>query len=403
MRLTLRGRTLAILSAGFLLFGRLVAVQEFSMVGISLAVITGIGAVAVWTRSGTVEVRRRIFPARTHAGQDVRVDLEVRCRGPVGGGPVLLGDRLPEVLGGAVRTTLGAGSSRLRGRKVSYVIGPRIRGRYEIGPLEITHTDPFGAVSRRQEASGTADLIVYPSFEPITTMPIGVQRLGVIRHSPLLGSGDEFYALRPYAEGDDPRKVHWPSSAKRGQILVRQEELLGEPRALIILDTCANKHRGTGEDASLEAAISACASVATLAVANRMRLDVVTSDGPLLRTRRPRTDDVLEALALLEPSENADLTSALKGVDPRWTGGPVSAVVITPGIDKAETGILSTLVAAAPGGAVVLVAADTFDEAERWRRKEPSVALGRPVVVLRHGESFRDAWEGGVRGVALAR
>jgi uncharacterized protein (DUF58 family) len=247
---------------------------------------------------------------------------------------------------------------------------------------------------------GTSPLIVYPSFETISTMPSGLQRLGAVRSSPLLGQGDEFYALRAYEEGDDLRKVHWPTSMKTGQLVVKQEELLGEPRALIILDTCAVKHRGTGAGASIEAAISACASVAVLAIERRMRIEILTPDGPLLQTRRPTRDQILEALAMLEPSGRRDLGAALATTATRR--GAAVSVVITPGVERGETGTLAQLLAGSAGGALVWVVADTFSGERSGRRREPA-RLGLPLIALRAGDSFRRVWEGGVRNVVHAR
>src|SRR5207302_1312043 len=200
---------------------------------------------------------RSVRPAVTVADRPVRVELSVRASGHLGTGPVLLTDEIPPRIGNSVRLALAA---HRRDRAVAYTFTPRMRGKYAIGPVTIVHTDPFGALRRTTKVRGSSPLLVYPSYDEINSLPTGVHRLGVIRHSPLVGQGDEFYALRAYEEGDDLRKVHWPSSLRTGELVIRQEELLAEPRALIVLDTCAGKHFGTGATASIEAAISAAAS-----------------------------------------------------------------------------------------------------------------------------------------------
>lgn len=376
------------------------------MLGTAMGAILAAAAVSVWLRRGTVDVARRVRPSRTVPGTRVRVDLEVVAasgRG-LGSGPVLLADRIPPAFGEPVRVALERAGPRGR-RSVGYSLRPSVRGRYAIGPLQIVHTDPFGALQRVTEVPGTSSFIVYPSYEEVERLPAALQRLGVVRHSPLLGQGEEFYALRGYVEGDDLRKVHWPSSLKRGSLLVRQEELLAEPRALVLLDTCAAKHTGTGADASIEAAISACASLAIHALDRRMRVQVVTSDGPLVRGRRVTREEVLEALAVLEPSEQPDLSAALSQLDPRRVGGAAVAVVITPGMDEEELGVAAALASQTRGGAVVHVAADTFGKGLGWRDDARSASLGRiglPVVRLGSGDSFRRVWETRMHDVALA-
>lgn len=380
-------------------FGRLTGMRELLMAGTALGGILLVGWAAVLARRGTVTADRSLSTTRTAVGHAVRVELTVRASGSLGVGPVLLSDTLPPRLGASVRLALPSGSRR-RERSVAYMLTPRLRGRYAIGPLEITHTDPFGATSVRRTVEGSSTLVVYPAFEEISVLPAGVHRLGVIRHSPLLGVGDEFYSLRAYEEGDDLRKVHWPSSMKLGQLVVRQEELLAEPRALVVLDTCANKHRGRGPTASIEAAVSACASVGVLALRRRMRLEVVTSDGPLLAVPAPTEEQFLEALAVLRPSRNKDLVAAAERAGARR---PAVVVVITPGLSGAEMRALALRARGAMGGAVVHVDAGSFGTGRAPLRTASLAGLGLPIVVLRAGQSMRVAWQGSLKGAALAR
>jgi uncharacterized protein (DUF58 family) len=246
---------------------------------------------------------------------------------------------------------------------------------------------------------------VLPAFEEITTLPTGVQRVGIVRNAPLVGQGDEFYALRAYEEGDDLRKIHWPTSARIGELVIRQEELLAEPRALIVLDTTAGKHRGRGAASSLEAAVSACASLGVLAIRRRMRIDVLTPDGPLLKHRTPSERQLLHALAVLERSERPGLTGALQ----RTAGRPGRAalvVVITPGLSREEVRALAARARGSAAGAIVLIDAASFDtETKRSRRSATAdlAVLSLPVLPLGAGESFRQVWHSGVSGVALAR
>lgn len=399
--MTTRGRTLAVMAVSTFIFGRLTGMRELLMAGSALGGVLVIGAAVVWARRGTVSVDRALSTSRTGVGHPVSVELTIRAAGFLGVGPVLLSDSLPSRLGNAVRLSLPAGSRR-RERSVAYTIVPRLRGRYATGPLEITHTDPFGAINLRRTARGSSTLTVYPDYEEVTVLPAGVHRLGVVRHSPLVGYGDEFYALRAYEEGDDLRKVHWPSSMRTGQLVIRQEELLAEPRALIVLDTSAGKHRGRGPSASIEAAVSACAAVGVLALRRRMRLEVITSDGPLLDVPNPNQDQFLEALAVLRPSRRRDLVSAVERSRARR---PAVTVIITPGLSPAEMRAIALRARGTVGGAVLQIDAASFGPSAARRRRGSAnlAALALPVVVLRAGESFRAVWQGSIKDAALAR
>jgi uncharacterized protein (DUF58 family) len=280
-----------------------------------------------------------------------------------------------------------------------------MRGRHAIGPLEITHTDPFGALRRRRQIAGTSPLLVYPAYEEVSVLPTAVQRLGIVRHSPNIGQGDEFYALRAYEEGDDLRKIHWPTSMKMGELVIRQEELLAEPRALLVLDTAASKHRGTGPTSSLEAAVSACASLGVLALHRRMRLEVVTNEGPILKTRDPSEHEFLEALALVKPSRGG-IARALDRAE-RTRGRPALVVVISPDLGRDEIRAVALRARNSPAGAIVWIDAGSFDAVTGPRRRRPASphipVLPFPLIALRAGDSFRHVWHTNVKDVALAR
>src|SRR5439155_13575705 len=125
----------------------------------------------------------------TVADHPVRVELNVRASGHLGAGPVLLTDEIPPRIGNSVRLSLPSAMHR-RERSVAYTFTPRLRGKYSIGPVTIVHTDPFGALTRTTKVRGTSPLLVYPSYDEINSLPIGVHRLGVIKQSPLVGTGD---------------------------------------------------------------------------------------------------------------------------------------------------------------------------------------------------------------------
>lgn len=407
--LTGRGRSVAIFALVLFAAGRLLALRELHMAAAALIVLLVAAVAGVIARRGTLTVRRAVSPARTTAGGEIRVDLAVRNAGKLGGGPVLFEDAIPERLHVAARLalpSLPAGAERM----LAYVLRPNLRGRYRLGPLEVALTDPFGLVLRRQQLEGTSTIVVYPSFDHLDTILRDTQRSGAVRRAPLIGAGDEFYALRAYQEGDDMRKVHWPSSMRLGEIVVRQEEVQHEPGMLIVLDTCGPKHRGTGSAASIEAAVSACASVASLALRHGVPLQIVTASGTLLRTRRPSEEDVLEALATLRTSGEPTMMQALSASARAGASG-VTLVTITPGMTGPELDRAKRLARSAAGGVTVHVAAPTFGTgaqalaAERATRDgERGLAeLGLNVLRLRADDSFYDVWETGVRDVVVAR
>ena len=137
--------------------------------------------------------------------------------------------------------------------------------------------------------------------------------------------------MRPYRHGDELRRVHWRSTARHDELMVRLEERPWRAGTTVLLDRRDGAHRGRGADSSLEFAVSMAASVCAHLIGRGEPVDLVTEDGT--RAARParRLDPMLDALAALRPSARADLTgpdlptgrdvvAVLGAVAPRATG-----------------------------------------------------------------------------------
>ena len=139
--------------------------------------------------------------------------------------------------------------------------------------------------------------------------------------TPSAAAGDDFYALRPYVVGDDLRRVHWPSTARHDELMVRQDELPWQGRTTVC-STCAGPPT-TAE--SLEAAVSAAASI----VVGQQRA-AATSCGwspPTAPTRasgraRPHLHALLEHLAVVEATGSASLRTMIDARPARRPGRP---------------------------------------------------------------------------------
>src|SRR5207245_397722 len=81
-------------------------------------------------------------------------------------------------------------------------------------------------------------LTVYPRVDPILPLPQtrGHDPHAGADHPTALGSGEDFYALRAYQVGDDLRRVHWPSTARLDELMIRQQEMPWQGRATVVLD-----------------------------------------------------------------------------------------------------------------------------------------------------------------------
>ena len=129
-----------------------------------------------------------------------------------------------------------------------YEVLSRPRGIYRVGPVALVVRDPLAMA----EAGGTPGrverLVVYPAVEDLHGLPVvrGYDpTVNTARSSISPTGGDDFFTLREYQHGDDLRRVHWPSSAKRDNLMIRQLEMPWQSRALVVLNPRASSYPST--------------------------------------------------------------------------------------------------------------------------------------------------------------
>ncbi|CAN5129512.1 hypothetical protein BH24ACT1_BH24ACT1_04460 [soil metagenome] len=271
--LTRQGAIATAVSVALVVAGRLFAIFELFLIGAGGAALV-IGAVVVTGLTRLrLDVSRDLRPPRIHAGEASTVTLLVtnggRRRTPV----IQLRDAV-----GPGRTASVVLSPLAPGENVTavYTLPGEHRGLVGVGPLEVRVSDPFGLAALSVPAAPAVELTVWPLVERVMAPSLTVGRdHDVGPPTDLAPSGDEFYALRPYADGDDLRRVHWRASAKRDDLVVRQDERPSQGTVTIVLDTRA----GTYKDDTFERAVSAAASIAVAAARQGHILRLVTTAG----------------------------------------------------------------------------------------------------------------------------
>jgi uncharacterized protein (DUF58 family) len=235
-----------------------VAFGERELLALALFLVLGTAGGVALVRLATprVEVHRRISPEHLHEGDRAIVEISVTTRRPLRN--VIVEDRVAEL--GAARFAAAHIDSRTP-LVARYEVLARPRGVYEVGPASVAAADVLGLAEAGGD-TGTIDrLTVFPMVEALEGFPLVRGRDPSVQTShPTFAphGGEDFFTLREYAVGDDLRRVHWPSSAKRGELMIRQLEVPWQSRALILLDT---RDQLYPDDASFEHAVSGAASV----------------------------------------------------------------------------------------------------------------------------------------------
>ncbi|MBM7775797.1 uncharacterized protein (DUF58 family) [Actinokineospora baliensis] len=311
--LTTRGRCL--IAAGLAAALCSIVLNERDLMRVSVFVVALPLLVCVLTAVSRVglHAQRHIFPVRVPVGGRTEVALTVRSTGRLPTVGLLVSDGVPYALGGKPRFLIEH-LPRHTGTQLRYTLQPMLRGIQQIGPLKATITDPFGLAEFERELAGSSRLVVVPRVVRLAGVPggsgLGSGDDGSVRLN--AGQGEDDAVVRPYRQGDDLRKVHWRSTAKRDEMMVRVEESPWRGGTTVLLDRRVSGHRGTGAGSSLEWAVSFAASVCVHLHRHGHQIRLVTETGGILVSDAgdgAHSDDaVLDALAALQPVHQRDIS-----------------------------------------------------------------------------------------------
>jgi uncharacterized protein (DUF58 family) len=248
--------------------GRILGIPELFGLASAAIVVALVALVRLHLTRGTVAITARAVPPIVNAGEPAVVELTIEQSAPTGwlSGPVtLLTDHSQ---GPGLRQPAKIIVPRLaRGDRaqVSFELSTARRGTVVAGAYEAVSSDPLGLARRRLSVSGPARCIVLPRVEPLATVvPEGLD----LRAENGISAAERLIVgtsmLRHYAQGDDLRRVHWRTTARVGELMVRDGGDLDEPDRIattVLLDV--------GDEATpadeLERAVEVAASVLSAA------------------------------------------------------------------------------------------------------------------------------------------
>ncbi|WP_028569009.1 DUF58 domain-containing protein [Salinispora tropica] len=262
MGVTARGIGLFVAAAALLAAGFRFAYPELALLGAAGATAGGYAlAVAAWRPR--LAVVRRAEPDRVGRGEPATMTVTVHNSGRLRSANLVAEDRC-----GGVPVPVPV--LRLRPGKdttARYDVPTTRRGVVPVGPLRVTRRDPLGLVSLSRPYGETVPVWVHPRVHPLSVVPTGAGRSLDGRVDSVPHGSITFDSLREYVVGDELRRVHWRTSARVGELMVRENVDTSLPRLVVLLDNRAVAHpqRVAGLAESFEAACEAAASVLTAA------------------------------------------------------------------------------------------------------------------------------------------
>ena len=264
-----------------------------------------------------LRTQREILPPRIAVSGECQMHLTLHGTGALSG-RLLLEDVVPQALGGPRRVVV----ARLPQRgtvTLTYPLCPAERGVHALGPLIARITDPLGLAEYRCTLAGHSRLVVIPVVVPLSGLPAAAELGAGKSEGTRIGFGpsQDAVVVRSYRPGDDLRKVHWRTTARRDELMVRVEQWTEHHGLTVLLDHRNAAHQGSGPTSSLEYAVSLAASVYVHLRQRGQRVRLVTGDG-VVRVGAGEgasegidqgIDAALDTLAALRATEQRELAS----------------------------------------------------------------------------------------------
>ncbi|MER5458272.1 DUF58 domain-containing protein [Micromonospora sp. NPDC002389] len=381
MRITARGIGLLVAAVVLAGAGFRFAYPELALLGVAAG-----GAVAVATvtaaRRPRLEVRREADPDRVGRGDPASMTVTVRNAGRWGAANLLATDRCGDQVVPVPVLRLRPGTDTV----VRYDVPTVRRGVVPVGPLRVTRRDPLGLVVLARSYGDSVPVWVHPRIHPLSAVPTGAGRSLDGRVDAVPHGSITFDSLREYVVGDELRRVHWRTSARVGELMVRENVDTSLPRIVVLVDNrlAAHPDRVDGVAESFESACEAAASVVAAAV--REDLPVV-----LLFVAAPPSDHVEDEGAVGPLDRLAAVSLAAEGTVQQAAArlrrdrlGDTLVVLTGPG-GREDLGHVGALRGAYPS-----VVVGVFGAAEAT----PPGAAGLVVVDAADGAAFAAEWDG---------
>jgi uncharacterized protein (DUF58 family) len=352
-------------------------------------VLAPLGA-RTWVKlaAGPIVLRRRAGRGAMLEGDDVWVTLEAKPVANVRPPGLAVRERLARL--GARRVELNRGDRAYRG---TYVVERVPRGRYAVEESQAVIEDPFGLAHAEVELPPGGSLVVYPRLVHLDGLfsESGAHAQDGRRMLLRRQAGFDLHSVREYEQGESLRKVHWPSTARRGQLMVKELEDAPRDEIAIVLDADAGAVTGSSFDVQVRAAGSILRTHAARGRRAVLSLNAAQRQSVRVSSLDNDWQAAFEALAAVEPDGSRPVVELLARESP--AARALELVLVTARLSPALGTKLVQRALSNHGVSVVWVDAPSF--AGRPTQVDPELLrlqlAGIPVAVLREGQDLAAA------------
>jgi uncharacterized protein (DUF58 family) len=374
----------------------------------AVGILLAVGAAVIWTNvlARPLRLHRRIDRDRPLEGDDVVVRIELEGDGGMLPATAMLQDPVGRL--GDQEVVVGRDGRFLR---AVYRLRRVPRGRYRFTGARAVVEDPFGLAQRTQPLADSSPLLVYPRLARLDVLfaERGLRAHGAGRILLRRPAGFELHSVREYQSGESLRRVHWPSTARRHQLMVKELEDAPRDEIVVVLDAEAGNGAGPPGDSSFDAQVRAAGSLlwAHARRGRHARLVVtsgVADDSISIRTYDRDWPRALEILASAEQTGRRPVEALLNDQAGAATHARDLAVVTS----TLQPSLVEAIIARAAVRqqvSVVYVEAPTFAGRRKSALGSDAAVLrlesaGVPVAVLRRGDSLEGVLSGPESAVA---
>lgn len=296
------------------------------------------------TRSLIGLTAERYLPRNAFEGSEISV--EVRVANPkrwLGAWLVLIEDPLRKLMPNVERLS-EKGTAVIEevppqgASSAGYQLTFHQRGRYRIGPTTLSTRFPLTLGRGLRTLDNQVEFSIFPKLvqlSPLVGRLFQPEQQGSAQAARTAGLQEgDFYGLRPWSTGDSKRWIHWRTTARQGELSVRQFERRQRERVCVLLDLHGQPQRKNDPSQHVELAISFLASLANATIrhgSERLAVGVAASENIVLPNVQGGVlvENLLQRLAVVEPSPQPDLVAALQGLIPSLLSNPYLLVIST--------------------------------------------------------------------------
>jgi len=283
-------------------------------------------------------IASRSLPTTAFEGDLIDICIDVKNSSMTGRSMIEVVDAFPAAEPGAESPmTFIARLAGRRNRRYSFKLLCYKRGEYRIGPLALSSSYPLGISTARKEMTGSeVPLLVFPEVFDIVKLPLvsgSAAPMSGVEAASKAGGSEEFFGTREYRQGDSLRYIHWPSTARHSQLIVKEFEIRASVEVTIIIDLHRKSEIGEDKETTLEYAVKIAASTAKYSLdrSHTVQLVCLGKDECIIPAAKgfSQLALVLEALAKVRADGNITFPEAVNRASEMMRDGGSAVLVFS--------------------------------------------------------------------------